>query len=60
MSKAITSYFDWESKFRKVSNSKQNPKSINDSDFDNDNFNSLGISDESFKDFMKKWKEKNL
>ena len=60
MSKAITSYFDWESNFRKTSNSKHNPKSINDSDLNKDNFNSLGISDKSFKDFMKKWKQKNL
>ena len=60
MSKAVSSYFDWESKFRKTSNLKHNTKAINDSDLSKDNLNSLGVSDKSFKDFMKKWKEKNL
>jgi len=59
MSKALkkaSSYFDWELKFKKTSNFKHNTNS----NLNKYNKNSLGISDKSFKDFMKKWKEKNL
>ncbi|MFX0105368.1 MAG: hypothetical protein ACFE75_07750 [Candidatus Hodarchaeota archaeon] len=52
MSKAIQSYYDWELSFKNKSKSDKNLKK--------DDFNSLGISDYSFKDFMKKWKEKNF
>jgi len=60
MSKAISSYFDWELKFKKTSNFKQHTNSNYNSKLKKDNKNSLGISDKSFKDFMKKWKEKNF
>ncbi|MFX0021772.1 MAG: hypothetical protein ACFE9S_05565 [Candidatus Hermodarchaeota archaeon] len=51
MSKAV-SYYDWELSFKNKSNKRQiNPK---------EEFNSLGISDYNFKNFMKKWKESNL
>ena len=63
MSKALTkvsSYFDWELKFKKTSNFKHNTNSNYNSKLKKDNKNSLGISDKSFKDFMKKWKEKNF
>ena len=51
MSKAV-SYYDWELSFKnKFEKDQTNQK---------DDFNSLGISDNSFKDFMKKWKQKNF
>ena len=51
MSKAV-SYYDWELNFRKkVLNHKSNNKK---------DINSLGIPDNKFKDFMRKWKKKNL
>ncbi|MFW9865754.1 MAG: hypothetical protein ACFFEN_06595 [Candidatus Thorarchaeota archaeon] len=53
MSKAV-SYYDWKLSFkRKV---EYTGETLND----NDSVNSLGIKEESFKDFMKKWKEKNF
>jgi len=61
MSKALTkvsSYFDWELKFKKTSNFRHNTNF--NSNLNKDNKNSLGISDKNFKDFMKKWKEKNF
>jgi len=51
MSKAV-SYYDWELSF------KNKPKS--DKDFKKDIANSLGMSDNNFKDFMKIWKKNNL
>ncbi|MFW9827056.1 MAG: hypothetical protein ACFFEY_05480 [Candidatus Thorarchaeota archaeon] len=51
MSKAV-SFYDWELSFK--------DKSKPDKDIKKTNFNSLGIADYSFKDFMKKWKDKNL
>ncbi|MCK4480088.1 MAG: hypothetical protein KAV01_06145 [Candidatus Lokiarchaeota archaeon] len=51
MSKAI-SYYDWQQSFR------DNTKS--DKILNQDNTNSLGISENNFKDFIKKWREKNL
>ena len=51
MSKAI-SYYDWELSFRSKDESKKNLK--------NDNLNTIGISNISFKDFIEKWKKENL
>ncbi|MFX1310783.1 MAG: hypothetical protein ACFE9M_13085 [Promethearchaeota archaeon] len=51
MSKAI-SYYDWQQSLRDKPKSKET--------VDQDNTNSLGISGNNFKDFIKKWKEKNL
>ena len=51
MSKAV-SYYDWELSFKNKSESDEYIKK--------ENFNSLGMPDKSFKDFMKKWKVKNL
>ena len=51
MSKAV-SYYDWELSFKDKSDSNK--------DIKKDNFNSLGMSDNNFKDFIKEWKEKNL
>ncbi|MFX0008038.1 MAG: hypothetical protein ACFFA7_04475 [Promethearchaeota archaeon] len=51
MSKAV-SYYDWELSFKTKSNKDQTEHK--------ENFNSLGISDNNFKDFIKTWKEKNL
>jgi hypothetical protein len=51
MSKAV-SYYDWELSFKN--------KPEKDQVVQREDFNSLGISDNNFKDFIKKWKEKNL
>ncbi|MFX1326865.1 MAG: hypothetical protein ACFE91_01810 [Promethearchaeota archaeon] len=53
MSKAV-SYYDWELSFKRKTNS--NNRSLND----NGSINTLGISDEDFKDFIKKWKIANI
>ena len=51
MSKAV-SYYDWELSLKHKSEKEQ---IIRENDI-----NSLGIFDNSFKDFMKRWKEENL
>jgi len=51
MSKAV-SYYDWELSFKNKSKSYKNLKK--------DSLNSLGMYDNNFKDFIKKWKNKNL
>ncbi len=51
MSKAV-SYYDWELSFKSKSEKEQI--------IQKDDINTLGISDNRFKDFMKKWKERNL
>ncbi len=53
MSKAV-SYYDWKLSFKKKIDSN------NDNLEDNDSINTLGIRENSFKDFIKKWKENNL
>ncbi|MGV9173297.1 MAG: hypothetical protein ACOC44_16810 [Promethearchaeia archaeon] len=63
MSKSV-SYYDWELKFR----SKEKKKSGTEKqtvqtklvDERRDNLNSLGISESDYRQFMKKWKKKNL
>jgi hypothetical protein len=52
MSKAA-SYLDWELSLKY--NKPDNGKIIR-----SNNPNSIGMSETNFKDFMKKWKEKNL
>lgn len=51
MSKAV-SYYDWELSFKN--------KSEKDQILQKEDINSLGMSDVKFKNFLKKWKEKNL
>ncbi|MEE9376607.1 MAG: hypothetical protein V3V33_01050 [Candidatus Lokiarchaeia archaeon] len=51
MSKAV-SYYDWQQSFR--------DKTKSDQILNQDSTNSLGISENNFKDFIKKWREKNL
>ena len=51
MSKAV-SFYDWELSFKKNASTDQK---ISD-----DKMNKLGINDDTFKDFMKKWKERNF
>jgi hypothetical protein len=51
MSKAV-SFYDWSLSLKN--------KSENDQILQKDDINSLGMSDNNFKDFMKKWKENNL
>ena len=51
MSKAV-SYYDWQQSFR--------DKTMSDKILNQDNTNSLGISENNFKDFIKKWEKKNL
>ncbi|MHA1912851.1 MAG: hypothetical protein ACW986_08300 [Promethearchaeota archaeon] len=50
MSKAV-SYYDWNLSFKQNTPSKPNDKGL---------INSLGMTDNNFKDFMQKWKEENL
>ncbi|MHA2397606.1 MAG: hypothetical protein ACXADU_01785 [Promethearchaeota archaeon] len=50
MSKAV-SYYDWNLSFKQTIQSKPNDKAF---------INSLGMTDNNFKDFMNKWKEENL
>lgn len=59
MSKAV-SYFDWELNFRKNSQLVHNSEIETKKIINKEEVNSLGISDNKYKDFMKKWKEKNL
>ena len=59
MSKAI-SYYDWELNFRKKAVVKPYSRNKNKKENSQEYVNSLGLSDNTFKDFMKKWKEKNL
>lgn len=54
MSKAI-SYYDWELSFKK----KDIPNEV-DLLIDNETFNTLGIDEGNFKEFLSSWKEKNL
>ncbi|MHA1256375.1 MAG: hypothetical protein ACTSPS_12320 [Promethearchaeota archaeon] len=52
--------YDWELNFRKKAT--LNPKSNNKKETMKikEKTNSLGLVDNDFKDFMKKWKEKNF
>ena len=59
MSKAI-SYYDWELNFRKKAVLQPNSRNKTGKIINQENINSLGLSDYTFKDFMKKWKEKNI
>ena len=59
MSKAI-SYYDWELNFRKKAVVKPSSYRKTEYKISQENVNSIGISENTFKDFMKKWKEKNL
>jgi hypothetical protein len=53
MSKAV-SYYDWKLSFNKKIDPDENILN------DNETVNKLGISDSNFKDFIKKWKQKNF
>jgi len=54
MSKAVVSYYDWKLSFQRKIDTKEDELNVNKP------VNTLGIPDINFKDFMKKWKEKNL
>lgn len=54
MSKAVVSYYDWKLSFNKKIDTYKDDLS------DNDSINTLGIQENNFKNFMKKWKEKNF
>jgi hypothetical protein len=58
MSKAI-SYYDWELNFRKKNALKEIFPVNKEYPFQKRAKNSLGISDNQFKEFMKNWKHKN-
>ena len=59
MSKAI-SYYDWELNFRKKAVLTPSYRNKTEKIISKENINSLGLSDNAFKDFMKKWKSENL
>lgn len=55
MSKAISNYdsfYDWENSFKIKSESEKK--------VDTQSATSIGISEDNFKNFLKKWKENNL
>jgi hypothetical protein len=56
MSKAVSShsvsFYDWELSFKKKPSTSKK--------ISNDKMNKLGINDNVFKNFVNKWKEKNL
>ncbi|MFW9895697.1 MAG: hypothetical protein ACFFD7_07825 [Candidatus Thorarchaeota archaeon] len=51
MSKAV-SYYDWKQSFKNIPEVEQKSEK--------EKVNSLGVSETKFKDFVKKWKNKNL
>lgn len=53
MSKAV-SYYDWKLSFQRKIDTKEDELNVNKP------VNTLGISENNFKDFIKNWKEKNL
>ena len=56
MSSDVVSYYDWSIGFKKNSgrhNSTEKSSSVNGT-------NSIGIADNEFKSFLRKWKEENL
>ena len=58
MSKAITSFLDWELSFRKDADS--DTKSKERKKVSRSRVNSLGIPEKDFKEFLDQWKKKNL
>jgi len=52
MSKAA-SYYDWTLNFKKNAPNHKSSSNI-------DELNAIGIKDEEFKGYLKKWKERNL
>ena len=50
---SATSYYDWQQAFKKSSKSKKIQSSKKKK-------NLIGISEEFFRDYMAKWKKKNL
>ena len=56
MSSKVVSYFDWSLGFR--SNSNENTLKINNTK--KTNLNSIGMNDDDFKQYLKKWKNRNF
>ena len=56
MSSKVVSYFDWSLGFK--SNSTENTLKINTTK--KTNLNSIGMSDDDFKQHLKKWKNRNF
>jgi len=56
MSSKVVSYFDWSLGFR--SNSTENTLKIKNTK--KTNLNSIGMSDDDFKQHLKKWKNRNF
>jgi len=50
MSSKVVSYYDWSIQFK---NSMKNSNL-------NSNLNSIGIADDDFKNYLRKWKNRNL
>ena len=53
----INSYFDWSQQFSRERSHDSFQESQN---YKENKVNSLGISDDNFKDFINEWKKKNL
>ncbi|MBA7670076.1 hypothetical protein ES703_78219 [subsurface metagenome] len=58
MSKAV-SYYDWELQFKKPLSNRSSENLIKRAK-NKESFNSLGISNNKYKEFMRNWKQKNL
>ncbi|TXT59704.1 MAG: hypothetical protein BAJALOKI2v1_180032 [Promethearchaeota archaeon] len=56
MSKSITSYFDWELSHRKKSHEFKNSSDQKKEK----EINSLGIPQDTFKNYLERWKKENL
>ena len=55
MSSKVVSYYDWSLGFKKnLSEKKDGNRSISN------HVNSIGLSEDNFKEFLKNWKENNL
>jgi len=54
MSKAEISYLDWELSFRREKKEEDKSQS------EKENITSLGIPEDQFKNYLRKWKNENL
>ncbi|TFG00303.1 MAG: hypothetical protein EU541_02670 [Promethearchaeota archaeon] len=63
MSKAASSFYDWELSIRGTERANSKKKNQEDKKIQNEEKsekNSLGISKEEFQNYLKEWKKKNL
>ena len=56
MSSKVVSYFDWSIQFKK----KNTDNTLKFKSTKKTNLNSIGMSNDDFKQYLKKWKNRNL